>query len=34
MIQDGEAEQDATGAVRVSKSKLDGANLIGNADDY
>ena len=34
MINDGEAVQDATGAVRVSKSKLDGANLIGNADDY
>ena len=34
MIQTGEAEQDESGAVHVSKSKAGMANIIGNRDDF
>jgi hypothetical protein len=34
MIIDGDAEQDIEGNVRVSKSKRDSANVIGNEDAF
>ena len=34
MIADGDAEQDALGAVKVSKRRTDIGNVIGNLNDF
>ena len=34
MIADGDAVQDDSGAVKVSKTKYDSANVIGNLNDF